>query len=240
MEISADGVGGWIPVETVGPSGPESAGGWFHHSFRVLDFVPLTANVRLRFVAEDAGGDSVVEAAIDDLSVQPFCCQGAASCTDGLFCTLEICEVSGRCGYEIAAGSCSIAEGCYLDGELNPADDCEVCDAAIPGAWSPALPSEVAGLVVGQGPTLLAWVAQTGAVYDVVGGAIDELAADGGVQGALCLAQSIPIESWADPRPDPAPSQGFYYLVRSAKSCGAGTYGVGSAGSPRLPTSDCP
>ncbi len=67
IDISNDGGGSWSNVETVGPTGPGSSGGWFFHSFRVSDVVSPTASVVLRFVASDLGGGSLVEAAVDDL-----------------------------------------------------------------------------------------------------------------------------------------------------------------------------
>jgi len=72
--ISANGGANWSNVETVGPTGPETSGGWFEYSFRVADIVTPTAQVQLRFVAEDAGDGSIVEAAVDDFQViDPEC-----------------------------------------------------------------------------------------------------------------------------------------------------------------------
>ncbi len=69
VRISNNGGVSWTTVEVVGPSGPGVSGGWIRHTFRVADFVVPTSNVVLRFVASDTGGDTVVEAAIDDLIV---------------------------------------------------------------------------------------------------------------------------------------------------------------------------
>ncbi len=74
VDITADGVT-WVNVETVGPTGSEVSGGWFFHEFRVGDFITPSATVQLRFVAEDAGGNSIVEAAVDDLLVRVQTCQ---------------------------------------------------------------------------------------------------------------------------------------------------------------------
>jgi choice-of-anchor B domain-containing protein len=64
----------WTNVEVVGPGGPGTSGGWVYHEFRVADIVALTSTVRLRFIAEDAGAGSLVEALIDDLTItQPQC-----------------------------------------------------------------------------------------------------------------------------------------------------------------------
>jgi len=67
----------WTTVETVGPDGSEVVGGWIFHEFRVADFV-TPGNVRIRFIAQDLGDGSIVEAAIDDVTLRivectPFC-----------------------------------------------------------------------------------------------------------------------------------------------------------------------
>jgi len=67
--ISDDDGISWVPVETVGPSGPETAGGWFLHAFDAGELIELTDRVRLRFVASDTGNLSIVEAGVDDLRV---------------------------------------------------------------------------------------------------------------------------------------------------------------------------
>lgn len=46
--------------------------------------LPLTNTVRLRFVAEDAGVDSVVEAALDDVRVLRVNCAGGQPCNEDL------------------------------------------------------------------------------------------------------------------------------------------------------------
>jgi choice-of-anchor B domain-containing protein len=68
VDVSANGTS-WVPVEVVGPLGPESGGGWFFHAFHVKSFVTPSATTYVRFVAEDAGAANWVEAAIDDFEV---------------------------------------------------------------------------------------------------------------------------------------------------------------------------
>ncbi len=75
--VSNNGGATWTVAETVGPSGPGTAGGWFHHEFRVADFVTPTANVKVRFVASDFGVGSLVEAAVDDFEVWSPLCEGS-------------------------------------------------------------------------------------------------------------------------------------------------------------------
>ncbi|UCF33526.1 MAG: VCBS repeat-containing protein, partial [Phycisphaerales bacterium] len=53
----------------------------------------------------------------------------AVDCDDGLACTADSCDESGdACLNEIDPGACVIDGACYLDGDSNPANDCELCD----------------------------------------------------------------------------------------------------------------
>jgi len=74
VDISADDGVNWAGVEIVGPSGSGTSGGWFFHGFSPEDFIPLTSTVRMRFIAEDSGSGSIVEAAIDDFMVSTLDC----------------------------------------------------------------------------------------------------------------------------------------------------------------------
>jgi hypothetical protein len=72
--ITDDGGATWTLVESVGPTGPETSGGWILHAFDAGALVDLTDQVRLRFVASDVGNFSIVEAAVDDLLVVAVDC----------------------------------------------------------------------------------------------------------------------------------------------------------------------
>jgi len=74
VSVSNNNGASWTTVETVGPGGPQAQGGWFVHSFTLGDFLPPTAQVRLRFVADDAAPGSLVEAAVDELRVTVTTC----------------------------------------------------------------------------------------------------------------------------------------------------------------------
>jgi DNA-binding beta-propeller fold protein YncE len=242
IDISNDGGQNWTSLETVGPGGPEASGGWLFSLFRVADFLLPTNNVVLRFIAADTGGGSIVEAAIDDLVIIAGCCQTNQECDDGLSCTSDTCSLSGQCSYTLAPASCLISGACYDDGDLNPSNDCEECDSASWSSWSPSLPVEVEGVVVSQGgPTHLTWMSQgNGFAYDLVGGPLAALQSSGGASGAQCLTDDLSTSNWDDPRPDPAVGEGYYYLLRSQKSCGFSTYGLASSGAERLPLAGCP
>ena len=82
VDVSVNGGSTWTNAETIGPaSSPETNGGWRLGSFTLsnLSLAP-TANVRVRFIAEDAGIGSLVEAAIDDFAIAATVCDDAAPC----------------------------------------------------------------------------------------------------------------------------------------------------------------
>lgn len=80
IDISNNNGQTWTNVEIVGPTG-EVSGGWFQHSFRPADLLPLTAQMRMRFVAADEGSGSVVEAAIDAFRIETLLCEDPAGCS---------------------------------------------------------------------------------------------------------------------------------------------------------------
>jgi len=67
VEVSNGGA--WDNVETVGPAGAGTSGGWVYHEFVVSDHVTPNSTVQVRFVASDEGQGSIVEAAVDDFKV---------------------------------------------------------------------------------------------------------------------------------------------------------------------------
>jgi len=74
VEISNDDGDTWSLLEEVGPSGPETSGGWYLSTFRVEDFVTPTESVRVRFIANDPTTDSIIEAAIDRFALEVVIC----------------------------------------------------------------------------------------------------------------------------------------------------------------------
>ncbi len=62
VDISNDGGSSWVPVENTSLTDNS----WQRKVLFVNDYVPPTGTMRVRFVAEDAGNPSLVEAAVDD------------------------------------------------------------------------------------------------------------------------------------------------------------------------------
>jgi len=71
--ISNDNGSNWALVETVGPV-QQASGGWYEYTFWAGDIVTLTSQVRLRFDASDLSAGSVIEAAIDAVTITTYDC----------------------------------------------------------------------------------------------------------------------------------------------------------------------
>jgi hypothetical protein len=87
IDITNDDGVSWHSAKLIGPTGAGTTGGWRFYAFNIGDFVTPTAQVRLRFIAEDLT-DSIVEAALDDFTLTslqcppPFCyanCDGSTA-----------------------------------------------------------------------------------------------------------------------------------------------------------------
>ncbi len=74
IEVSDDGGTSWVTLETVGPTGPDVSGGWFEKQFLIADFVELTDQFRIRFIASDTDPQSIVEAGVDGLQLFSIIC----------------------------------------------------------------------------------------------------------------------------------------------------------------------
>jgi hypothetical protein len=63
--LSNDGGASWTPIDSL----YDTRNFWERVEWRLTDFFPTPANVRVRFIAQDLGVGSVVEAAIDDAMI---------------------------------------------------------------------------------------------------------------------------------------------------------------------------
>ncbi len=82
VQISNNNGSTWAAVETVGPAGLEVNGGWIYKNLRIADYVTPTSTMKIRFIADDAGTGSVVEAAVDEVRISVVEC-GAAEDLNG-------------------------------------------------------------------------------------------------------------------------------------------------------------
>jgi len=68
-------------------------------------------------------------------------CDGATdegSCDDGFACTDDVCvSATGTCNATLEPNACLIAQVCYSENDINPADPCQVCRPLLnPYGWS--------------------------------------------------------------------------------------------------------
>ncbi|MCH7701134.1 MAG: hypothetical protein IID37_05560, partial [Planctomycetes bacterium] len=127
VRVSDDGGMSWVDLEVVGPTGGEVHGGWFVKTFRIADFVDITDQFRILFVASDEGGNSIVEAGIDAFEIFEYLC-GGEDCEgdangDGIVDPLDSGFVLARFGCEVGGGdpSCDAADQ-NGDGLVDPLD----------------------------------------------------------------------------------------------------------------------
>jgi hypothetical protein len=78
VSVSNDDGATWHDADIVNSNGLEAGGGWYYHEFVVSDFVQLSDQLKVRFVASDEGAGSLVEAAVDDFRVTRFSCAGTS------------------------------------------------------------------------------------------------------------------------------------------------------------------
>ncbi|QOJ01550.1 MAG: hypothetical protein HRU70_14095 [Phycisphaeraceae bacterium] len=79
VEISGNGGSSWVNLETVGPTTGEITGGWYYRTFSIPQ-AQATSSFRIRFIAEDIGTGSIVEAAVDGIRLATADCTPPAPC----------------------------------------------------------------------------------------------------------------------------------------------------------------
>ena len=126
------------------------------------------------------------------------------------------------------AALCADGDPCTTDG----------CDATGCVHAPLAIPGEVAGVAFAIDKETISWSAVADAyTYDVVRGTVSALPVGPGGDDELC-AGDLAAPSTTDPEV-PAAGAGFWYVVRAKNTCGGGTFGGTSGGSPRT-TTTCP
>lgn len=70
VQVSNNGGTSWTTLQTISASTTS----WVQYSWKLDDFVPLTSNMKIRFRAQDADPQSLVEVAVDDVVFTGFGC----------------------------------------------------------------------------------------------------------------------------------------------------------------------
>jgi uncharacterized repeat protein (TIGR01451 family) len=151
-------------------------------------------------------------------------------CNDGNVCTDEVCDPqSGACVPSANSAPCD-------DG--NP---CTAGDTCGLGSCQPGTPITAPGEVTGVSApdkNTYTWAAPLYATqYDVVRGSVGSLPTGPGGGDEVCFGD-LGSASLSDVS-TPASGSSFFYLVRGENTCGTGSYGTQSNGSPRV-TTTCP
>ncbi|MFT7677990.1 MAG: hypothetical protein ACI8QC_001976 [Planctomycetota bacterium] len=115
VDISNDAGLTWSSVEVVGPTGAGTSGGWISHSFNVASIVAPTNMIQMRFRASDLGTGSIIEAAIDDLSISE---NGCPDCWSYSYCE-GLANSTGLVASISASGSLVVSDNSFT---LNAAD----------------------------------------------------------------------------------------------------------------------
>jgi hypothetical protein len=131
VDVSDDDGTSWVNLETVGPSGPEVNGGWFHRDFLVADIAGIVNSdqFRIRFTASDLGSGSVVEAGVDGVDLGVLSCEPDPCPWDldgsgdvGVTDFLEMLAVWGQAGVpaDFDGGGVSVTDFLILLGNWGP------------------------------------------------------------------------------------------------------------------------
>ncbi|QDV08887.1 Fungalysin/Thermolysin Propeptide Motif protein [Planctomycetes bacterium Poly30] len=143
--VSNDGGATWSNAEQVGPSGPGTEGGWIRSDIELSFAVAPTANMQVRFVADDSGTGSIVEAAIDDIEITVLTSgipQPSNYCTANPNSTGAVASISWAGSYAVAdndftllaSGMPSTSFGLFFFGSMQiqasiPSSDGTLCVA---------------------------------------------------------------------------------------------------------------
>ena len=187
-------------------------------------------------------------AACDDLSLCTLgdsCGSGVCAGTPVACTALDQCHVVGTC--DAATGTCSnpaAPEGseCSDGNSCTTADVCHAGSCAGTTAPIPGLVSAVSAAKSGAA-AVFAWESTAFAsVYDMLRCRLADGPVGSHPSSESCLADDVSGNTASD-EAEPAPGEGFWYLVRAGNACGVGSYGSeGSGGVPTVPRSSatCP
>jgi hypothetical protein len=139
VDVSADSGLSWVNLES------ETAGerAWTAKEFDLGTHVSLSDRIMLRFIASDYGGESTVEAAVDDIEIT-----GCPWWIDTTPPTVEVVSPNG--GEELVGGS-------QVDVEWSGDDDFGVRDYVVTASYDDGLTHDDTLGVAGRFDTMLVW-----------------------------------------------------------------------------------
>jgi hypothetical protein len=116
VSVSNNNGASWVPVETVSGAGSNV---WTTASFKVGDFVTPTAQVKVRFRANDISPAGTVEAGLDAFQVETFSCTASGGASgripDGIVpgTPLTVTKAAGSQVTLAWGGSCTLGDNDY-------------------------------------------------------------------------------------------------------------------------------
>ncbi|MBX3358135.1 MAG: hypothetical protein KF745_06880 [Phycisphaeraceae bacterium] len=127
IDVSSDNGATWRRAETVGPAGAEAVGGWRSASWRLSLLSPAmtpTATMKVRFIAQDQGAGSIVEAAVDNFAAVRVGCPTPACAgdfdRDGVVQPVDLAQFVNAWAQDLGAGT--LVADFNGDGEVTPTD----------------------------------------------------------------------------------------------------------------------
>lgn len=215
VDLSNDGGATWVTAAKI--SGSLSA--WRYLQMRVRDVLPATDQMKVRFVASDTGGASLVEAALDDIAV-----------------------IALPPGDRDLDGASDWGDNC--PGLFNPYQEDadqdargDACDCAPADGSVSAVPGEVGPTIELAASSGITWQPIPQATgYGLYRGLIVPTAPFSYDQ--TCLAPWLPGTEFSDPD-TPPPGASFRYLVTGSNCFGEGPLGTDAGGDARPNTSPC-
>lgn len=142
VSISNDDGSTWVEAYVIS----HNTAGWENHSFQVSDVIAPTSTMRVRFTADDAPNNSLVEAGIDNFTIVRFECSGGPQFVrsdanaDGLS---DISDPISLLGYVFSGGTappCLKAADANDDGAVNIADAVAMLEVLFAGGVTPPAP----------------------------------------------------------------------------------------------------
>ena len=122
VQVSSTGGAPWIQMEAINTN----LNAWSLKQYQLSDYIPLSADVRVRFIALDEGaGGSLVEAAVDDVFI------GAVNCPSVLFGDLNNDGSVNSADLGIQLGNFGICTATPCLGDLNSDDVVDSSDTGL-------------------------------------------------------------------------------------------------------------
>jgi hypothetical protein len=138
IEVSSNNGATWVPAETVGPGlfdDINNQSGWRRGTFTLAGAgVQPTAQMRVRFIAEDLGAGTSVEAAIDDFEVTGLACAPGNACDYDYNQDENVDLTDAQQMAQVFVGLLT-PESNWLDGDLNGDENADLTDAQILAAY---------------------------------------------------------------------------------------------------------